>query len=62
MGHVDHGKCVHPDTQIPLPSGEIVTANELWKKYSKTEKVLTGLHEELSRLKILRFIVLTEKI
>ena len=54
MGHVDHGKCVHPDTQIPLPSGEIVTANELWKKYSKTEKVLTGLHEETIPVKNLK--------
>lgn len=34
MGHVDHGKCVGPETKIPLADGSIKTAEELWKTFS----------------------------
>ncbi|MDP3697354.1 MAG: translation initiation factor IF-2 [Candidatus Taylorbacteria bacterium] len=54
LGHVDHGKCVHPETRIPLPSGEIVTANELWMKYSQTEKTFLSPHEETISVKNLK--------
>src|SRR3989344_8712093 len=55
FGHVDHGKCIYPETQIPLPSGEIVTANELWIKHSKKKKAhLVGAHEETIPVKNLK--------
>ncbi len=35
LGHVDHGKCVVPETLIPLTNGELLTAKEIFDKYSK---------------------------
>jgi translation initiation factor 5B len=35
LGHVDHGKCITPDTLVPLPDGRILTAEEIYQIYSK---------------------------
>jgi intein/homing endonuclease len=33
LGHVDHGKCVHPDTAIPLADGSMPFAREIYEEY-----------------------------
>lgn len=33
LGHVDHGKCVHPDTAIPLADGSLLSAREIYDEY-----------------------------
>ena len=46
VGHIDHGKCVSPDTLIPLPDGRILTAEEIYEIYSeggKEKEVKDGL-------------------
>src|SRR3989344_258653 len=39
VGHVDHGKCVHPSTLIPLVDGSIKRIDNLWEDLSKNHKV-----------------------
>lgn len=34
VGHSDHGKCVAPDTLIPLADGRILSAEELFNEYA----------------------------
>jgi len=38
LAHVDHGKCVAPDTNIILSDGSISTAQEIFEKYSPKGK------------------------
>jgi len=40
LGHVDHGKCVAPDTLIPLTSGEVLSAEKLYEIYSNKGEVI----------------------
>ena len=39
IGLFGSGKCVHPDTLIPLTSGETATAESLWDKRGKIEEL-----------------------
>lgn len=36
VGHVDHGKCVAPETLIPLADGRMLTAKEIFENYSRS--------------------------
>ncbi len=48
MGHVDHGKCVHPDSRVALASGDTATAKSLWQHYSSRGKVVReSKHEQV---------------
>jgi len=38
VGHVDHGKCVSPDSLIPLADGRILEAAKIFELYSSAEK------------------------
>jgi translation initiation factor 5B len=40
LGHVDHGKCVSPDTQIYLANGKILTAEKIYKIYKRKTKLI----------------------
>jgi translation initiation factor 5B len=40
LGHVDHGKCIAPDTLIPLTSGEVLSAEKLYEIYSNKGEVI----------------------
>jgi hypothetical protein len=36
--NVDHGKCVSPDTLLPLADGRILTAEQIFNLYAKNIK------------------------
>ncbi len=38
LGHVDHGKCVTPNTLVPLSNGKILTIKEIWRKYGQKKR------------------------
>jgi translation initiation factor 5B len=40
LGHVDHGKCIAPDTLIPLTSGEVLSAEKLYEIYSNKGEII----------------------
>ena len=40
LGLFGSGKCVHKDSKIPLSNGEILSAEELYNRYSKSESDL----------------------
>ena len=35
LGHIDHGKCIAPETLVPLANGEILSIEGIWKKYTQ---------------------------
>ncbi len=45
IAHIDHGKCVSPNTRIFLDGG-IIPAEELFKKYEKKGETVTETDEE----------------
>src|SRR3989344_208130 len=58
VGHVDHGKCVHPKTQIPLVDGRIKKIEDLWEdlaKKNKVKKTDDGEYIELKDLSLFSF-------
>ncbi len=38
--HVDHGKCIHPDTRVTLSDGRLVRAEELYERIRETGEYL----------------------
>src|SRR3989344_1409662 len=58
VGHVDHGKCVHPTTQIPLVDGRIEKIEDLWKELSKKndiKRINGGEYIDLKDLSLFSF-------
>jgi len=50
LGHVDHGKCIHPDTLIPLVDGRTISAKRLFEEYegNKIREVEDGIVTEVN--------------
>ena len=58
VGHVDHGKCVHPTTQIPLVDGRIEKIENLWEELAKKndiKKTEGGEYIEIKDLSLFSF-------
>jgi len=52
VAHIDHGKCVAPETRIFLANGEVLKAEELFNKFKNDgEVVKKNSNEEVIKLK-----------
>lgn len=59
LGHVDHGKCISGDTQVPLPTKGIMKARDIFEMYSRgipPQILEDGIRFELKKpLKVFSF-------
>jgi translation initiation factor IF-2 len=63
LGHIDHGKCIGPQSLVPLSNGEVLDIEQIWKKYTqesgrryiKEEKKEGWISKPFQKLEIFSF-------